>query len=148
MTGGGLKNAAQIHSRLALSEAAGLLLIDVPEPLERLLAERRPPDAAPRIVEARGLRSVKERYPAIVLWRENRVGSESVLQAAVKRLEPGGVLWVVTAIRKVMGPETPAVHRLGVEGLRKVLEPAGLSHDREVRLSAWHVAHRFSSRER
>ena len=145
MTGGGLRNPGELAARLALGDSAELLLVDVPEPLERLLAGSRGTDRGPRTVEARALRSVKERFDAIVLWRESRVGSRSVLELAARRLAPGGVLWVVVAMRKVTGPETPAAHRLEVSDLRKALAPEGLADDREVRVSAWHIGYRFTS---
>jgi hypothetical protein len=65
----------------------------------------------------------------------------------VKRLEPNGRLWVVTAMRKVQGPKTPAAHRLEAGDLTKAFAKEGLAFDREARLSAWHVAYRFARRE-
>ena len=47
-------------------------------------------------------------------------------------------------MRKVRGPTTPAVHRLELSDLVKGLGKAGLVRDREVRVSAWHVAYRFA----
>jgi hypothetical protein len=147
LTGAELKNAPELAARLALADARELLLIDVPESLERLLAASRPPDALPRTVASRALRSVKQRFDAIVLWREDRAGSRSVFDSTVKRLEPDGVLWVVIASRKVIGPETPAARRLGAGDLARAFAPAGLGEDMKVRVSAWHVAHRFGRRK-
>ena len=50
---------------------------------------------------------------------------------------------MVTALKKVRGPLTPAIHRLELSDLVKAFEKEGLTHDREVRVSAWHVAYRF-----
>jgi hypothetical protein len=70
-----------------------------------------------------------------------------VFDGAVKRLEPDGILWVVTASKKVRGPTTPAVHRLELSDLVKAFSKEGFTHDREFRVSAWHVAHRFTRRK-
>jgi len=59
------------------------------------------------------------------------------------RLEPGGALWIVTAMKKVRGPRTPAVHRLELSDLVKAFQKEGLAHDRDVRVTAWNVAYRF-----
>lgn len=143
MTGAELKNAPELARRLGLAGAPELLLIDVPDPLERLLAAERPAQAPPRSVAAHALRSVKARFGAVVLWREERAGSQAILQAAVKRLEENGVLWVVIANRKVIGPQTPARRRLDAGDLDRALNPEGFIEDGQVRVSAWHVAHRF-----
>lgn len=143
MTGSGLKNAPELASRLALARIADLLLIDVPDALEQVIMAERPPGASVRTVAARALRSVKQRYGGVVLWREDRVGSRSVLDATIKRLEPGGILWVVIANRKVVGPKTPAARRLDRGDLGRALEPAGFVAEGEVRVSAWHTALRF-----
>jgi len=66
-----------------------------------------------------------------------------VFDAALKKLAPEGRLWVVTALRKVSGPRTPAIHRMELGDLKKAFEKEGLVNDREARLSAWHVAYRF-----
>jgi hypothetical protein len=89
------------------------------------------------------MRSVKQRFDAILVWRENRVGSQAVLELAAQKLESGGVLWVITAMRKVIGPRTPAAHRIELADIKKLLEPKGLRHDREVRVTAWNVGYRF-----
>ena len=88
----------------------------------------------------RFLRSIKDEHDFILLWQESRVGSRAVLDVAFKRLAPGGRLWVVTALRKVVGPKTPAIHRIELADLKKAFAKGGLVHDREARLSAWHVA--------
>ena len=147
MSGIGLKNPAALPARLDLAGAARLLLVDAPEPLGDLLRASRAQGAETVAVEARALSGVKQVFDAVLLWREDRVGSRAVLENAVKRLEPGGILWVVTAMKKVRGPRTPAVHRLELDDLAKGLDRHGLSHDREVRVTSWHVAHRFVSRE-
>jgi hypothetical protein len=138
-----LKNPAELVTRLELAEPERLLLVDAPEELANLLEAAR---AGPKVtVRAEGdaLRAVKETFPAVLVWREHRGGSHAVLDGAVKKLEPGGALWVVTALRKVRGPSTPAVHRLERADLVKAFEKEGLSNDREVRVTAWHVGFRF-----
>ena len=146
MTGIALKNPSALPARLDLERAARLLLVDAPAALADLLAQSRSTDLETRIVEARALSTVKETFDSVLLWREDRVGSRSVLASVVRRVEPGGVLWVVTALRKVIGPRTPAVHRLDLTDLTKGLEPHGLSSDREVRITSWHTAYRFVRR--
>ena len=101
------------------------------------------PEQSLRSEEPRYVRSIKEKFDFILLWQESRVGSRAVFEAAVKQLEPGGRLWVVTALRKVSGPRTPAIHRIELEDLKKGFAKDGLVYDREARLSAWHVAYRF-----
>jgi hypothetical protein len=141
-----LKNPARLTERLAVSDAEDLLLVDVPEPLADLLSASARPEGSVSRADSRSLRSVKQRFPAIVLWREDRVGSQAVLDGVVKRLADGGVLWVVIALRKVTGPSTPAAHRLELSDLERAFGKEGLTPDREVRVSAWHVAHRFLKR--
>lgn len=104
------------------------------------------PEQSIRSAEGRTVRSVKEAFDLILLWQESRVGSRAVFDAALKRLAPGGRLWVVTALRKVSGPRTPAIHRIELSDLKKAFEKNGLVNDREARLSAWHVAYRFVER--
>jgi hypothetical protein len=138
-----LKNPAELVARLELAESDRLLLVDAPEELAKLLEAAR---EGPKVtVRAAGdaLRAVKETFGAVLVWREHRGGSRAVLDGAVKKLEPGGALWVVTALRKVRGPSTPAVHRLERPDLVKAFEKEGLSNDREVRVTAWHVGFRF-----
>jgi len=79
------------------------------------------------------------------VWQESRIGAQAVLATALKRLEPGGFLWVATALRKVSGPKTPGLHRLDLVDLEKAFARSGLVRDREARLSAWHVAYGFAA---
>lgn len=139
-----LKNPSELVGRIGLAPHASLLLIDVPEPLERLLAASRSADAPLESIPESRLRSVKTEFDAVLLWRESRVGSREVLAATLKRLGPAGVLWVVTALRKVSGPRTPAAHRLDLADLEKAFASHGLRRDAEVRFSAWHVGYRFA----
>jgi uncharacterized protein (DUF885 family) len=138
-----LRGAAEIASRLEVAAAGRILLVEAPEELANAITASISPEQSLRTAEARTLRSVKEPFDLILLWLESRVGSRAVLDAAVKRLAPDGKLWVATALRKVTGPKTPAIHRLDLEDLKKAFEKPGLVADREARLSAWHVAHRF-----
>jgi len=117
--------------------------VDAPATLAELLRASRPTESETRDVEGRSLATVKEAFDAILLWREDRVGSRAIMEQTVKRLAPGGALWIVTALRKVMGPKTPAAHRLELSDLSKGLAHHGLANDREVRITAWHVAYRF-----
>jgi hypothetical protein len=87
---------------------------------------------------------VKDSFALVLVWQESRVGSQAVLEAARKRVAPEGLLWIATALRKVSGPKTQAIHRLDVADLEKAFAKSGLTRDREVRLSAWHVAYRFA----
>jgi hypothetical protein len=138
-----LKNPADLVARLELVEPERVLLIDSPAELTSLVEGAR---AAPRTTttgSSEALRTVKESFDAILVWREDRGGSRSILDGAVKRLEKGGAIWVVTALRKVRGPTTPAVHRIELSDLVKGFAKEGLLHDREVRVSAWNVAYRF-----
>ncbi len=146
MSGLALKNPAELPARLDLGGTESLLLVDAPESLADLLAASRGLKAETVLAEERALSGVKETFRAVLLWREDRVGSRVALENAIKRLHPGGVLWVVIAMKKVRGPRTPAVHRLELDDLAKGLDRHGLSHDREVRITSWHVAHRFTSR--
>jgi hypothetical protein len=143
MSGAALKNPAELPSRLGLTGPAALLIVDAPDELGDLLRSSRPKEAETILVESRELSGVKQRFDAILLWREDRIGSRAALESAVKRLEPPGVLWVVTAMKKVRGPRTPAVHRLELPDLVKGLVRSGLVHDDDVRVTSWHVAHRF-----
>ncbi len=143
MTGIALKNPSALPARLDIERAKRLLLVDAPAALADLLAQSRSMELETRVVESRALATVKEAFDSVLLWREDRVGSRSVLESVVRRLEPGGVLWVVTALRKVIGPRTPAVHRLELSDLTKGLERHELSNDREVRVTSWHTAYRF-----
>lgn len=138
-----MKNPGDLVARLELDRPERVLVIDAPEPLSDLLRRARSEPLLTREITGDAIRSVKETFHAILVWREDRAGSRAVFDGAVKRLEPGGVVWAVTAMRKVRGPTTPAVHRLELSDLVKGLGKAGLVHDREVRVSAWHVAYRF-----
>lgn len=128
---------------MELAEPDRLLLIDPPEELVRLLEGARPEPKRALETSGDAIRAVKETFDAVLVWREHRGGSRAVFEGAVKRLEPGGALWVVTALKKVRGPLTPAVHRLELSDLVKAFSKDGLAHDREVRVSAWHVGYRF-----
>lgn len=130
-------------NRLALSEAETLLLVDAPPSLRELLDSERPKDRPARAIAGKAIRSVKETFDAILVWREDREGSRSLLDQLVKRLSPGGILWVVTAKRKVMGPKTPAARRIELPDLVKAFSKQGLAQDREAKVSAWNVAYRF-----
>lgn len=139
-----LKNPAELAARLGLAPVRRLLLVDAPPELVDLVSSARDPESdSPELAEADRLRPVKKTFDGILLWREDRVGSQSVLETLARKLEPGGRLWVVTAMRKVTGPRTPAIHRLGLADLTRILEKAGLTHDLEVRVSSWHVGYRF-----
>jgi hypothetical protein len=138
-----LRGRAEIVERLELSAASRALLVDAPAELEEVLRAEASPGLEIQSVEARSIRAVKDTFDLILLWHESRVGSRALFEAAVKRLVPGGRLWVVTAMRKVQGPRTPAIHRLERADLEKAFAKPGLKGDREARLSAWHVAYRF-----
>lgn len=141
-----LRGAAEIATRLELAAADSILLVEAPPEFEAVVAGAVSPAQAVRSVEGRSIRSVKHRFPLILVWQESRVGAQAVLETARKRLAPDGFLWVATALRKVSGPKTPAVHRLDLVDLEKAFAKSGLVRDREVRLSAWHVAYRFAPR--
>jgi len=138
-----LRGPAEIAERLGFSRAASALLVETPETLRDALASTASSDQTIVSVNSRSLRSVKDHFDLILLWQESRVGSRASLGAAVKRLAPGGRLWVATALKKVIGPRTPAVHRLEREDLEKALEKEGMVREGEARLSAWHVAYGF-----
>lgn len=143
MTFPALKNPGELVGRLELDRPKTLLLIDVPEPVAELVRRARAEREA-RESTGDAIRAVKETFDAVLVWREDRAGSRAVFDGALKRLAPDGVVWAVTAMRKVRGPTTPAVHRLELSDLVKGLGKAGLANDREVRVSAWHVAYRFT----
>ena len=147
MSGFTLKNPAELPARLELARSGSLLLVDAPQVLADLLLAWREKEAETVLAEARALSGIKQTFEAVLLWREDRIGSRAALEKAVRRLEPGGVLWVVTAMKKVRGPRTPAAHRLELSDLAKGLERHGLVNDREVRMTSWHAAFRFASRE-
>jgi hypothetical protein len=139
-----LRGRDEILDRLDVVAARNLLLVDAPPAVATLLADGLRPAQLLTPVEARAIRSVKGSFDWILLWLESRIGSRAVIDAAVKRLEHEGRLWVVTALKKVQGPRTPAAHRLEAGDLEKAFAKEGLAGGREARLSAWHVAHRFT----
>lgn len=138
------RGQAEIAGRLELSAAKRILLVEAPRELEAIVLASGVEGQDVRSIEARAIRSVKEPADFILVWQESRVGSRAVFEAALKRLEPGGRLWVVTALKKVSGPRTPAIRRLEAEDLRKAFAKSGLTCDREARLSAWHKGYRFA----
>ena len=140
-----LRGGAEIAGRLGLASAESILLVEPPPEFEKVVQEAAAPGQNVRCTEGRTLRSVKERFDLIVVWQESRVGSRAVLDVAVKRLAPGGRLWVATALKKVSGPKTPAIHRLELADLKKAFEKSGLTSAGEARLSAWHVAYAFAA---
>ena len=125
---------------MELAHPDRLLLVDPPRELARLFEEARGEERPTLDVTGDAIRSVKESFGAVLVWREHRGGSRAIFDGALKRLAPGGPLWVVTALKKVRGPVTPAVHRLELSDLVKAFEKEGFTHDREVRVSAWHTA--------
>jgi len=142
-----LKNPAELPARMGLDTPERVLLVDSPEELTARLAASRPAPKATVETSGSAIRSVKDLFDAVLVWREDRGGSRSIFDGALKRLDPGGALWVVTALKKVRGPLTPAIHRLELSDLLKAFEKEGLTHDRDVRVSAWHVAYRFVRRK-
>jgi hypothetical protein len=138
-----LRSTAEIVGRLEWPAATRPLLVDVPPELEKILTQSAASNAPIESAAAGAIRSIKESFDFILLWQEDRVGSQAILAATLKRLLPGGRLWIATAMKKVQGPRTPAVHRLGLEDLRKAFTKDGMVCDREMRLSAWHMAYRF-----
>jgi len=141
-----LRGAAEIASRLELAAADAILLVEPPAEVEAVVAGALADGQMLRTVDARAIRSVKDRFALVLVWQESRVGSQAVLEGASKRVAPEGFLWVATALRKVSGPKTPAIHRLELADLEKAFSKSGLVRDREVRLSAWHVAYRFAAK--
>ena len=139
-----LRGRAEILDRLEVAAARHLLLVDAPAAVAELLAGGLTEAQSLTPVEARAIRSVKDSFDWMLLWQESRIGSRAVIDAALKRLEPRGRIWVVTALRKVQGPRTPAAHRLEPGDLDTAFAKEGLKGGREARLSAWHVAHRFT----
>lgn len=147
MSGAALKNPAELPARLELASAGSLLLVDAPPALAEVLLAARPEGSPTVLAESEKFSGVKEIFDSILLWREDRVGSRSVLDTVVRRLKPAGALWIVIAMKKVRGPKTAAAHRLELPDLVKGMEKHGLSSDKEVRMTSWHVAYRFVSRE-
>jgi hypothetical protein len=139
-----LRGRAEIIERLDIAASTRVLLVDVPPELEEILREAPPAGREFQTVEARKIRSVKETFDLMILWHESRVGSRALFEGALKRLAPDGRIWVITAMRKVQGSRTPAIHRIEAADLEKAFAKSGLKRDREARLSAWHVAYRFA----
>jgi hypothetical protein len=142
-----LKNPAELAGRLALRDSRRLLLVDAPPSLEELLSREAPSGSSIASIPADAIRSVKQSFDAILAWREDRVGSRAFFETLLKRLDLSATLWIVTAMKKVTGPQTPAARRLELSDLVKAFSGAGFRHDREVRVSAWHVAYRFVRRK-
>jgi hypothetical protein len=137
------RSSAEILGKLELSSATSALFVGAPPELDAIVA-RALDLAVPIQSVAEGMaRSVKDRFDFILLWQESRIGSRAALEEALKRLLPGGRIWVVTARRKVQGPRTPAAHRLELEDLVKAFAKGGMVCDREARVSAWHTAYGF-----
>ena len=139
-----LRSPAEILSRLEVASAKRLLLVECPPELAALLRGGAAEGAEIREVAGSAIRSVKDSWDLVLVFQESRVGSRAAIDGAVKRLEPGGRIWVATAMRKVQGPRTPAAHRLEAADLEKAFEKTDLRRDREARISAWHVAYGFS----
>lgn len=142
-----LKNPAELAARLELDAPDRLLLVDAPESMVELAHGARDGKDETRPVDGKAIRAVKEQFDGVLVWREDRVGSQSILQAIAKRTESGGAVWAVVPIRKAMGLSTPAAHRLTLEDLVRAFPPADWTRDREVRVSAWHVGYRFRRRK-
>ena len=138
-----LRNPSEISSRLAIPTATHILLIECPPELAAVVRAAAAPEAEVSEVEARYVRSAKDPSDWILVFQESRVGSRAVLDAAAKRLQPGGYLWVVTAMRKVQGPKTAAAHRLESADLDKAFEKTDLRRAGEAKLGGWHVAYGF-----
>jgi hypothetical protein len=138
-----LKNPSELAARLGLSAFDRVLLVDAPESMAELARACRDEKTETRAVEGKAIRTVKESHDGVLLWREDRVGSQALLEAIAKRTQPGGTLWAVVPIRKAMGLSTPAAHRLTFDDLVRAFPPAAWKPDGEVRVSAWHIAYRF-----
>ena len=143
-----LRNPAELATRLELNEPEHLLLVDLPDSLVALAASAREGRPAAETAQADRIRSVKRNFDGIVIWREERAGSQALLEHAMKRLDPGGSLWVIVALRKITGPKTPASHRLDRDDLVKAFAAEGRVPGREVRVTPWHVAYRLEPSRR
>jgi hypothetical protein len=137
------RSPAEIVGKLELSSATNALVVGAPPELDAIVAAGGAGAVPIRSAAAGTIRAVKDTFDFILLWQEDRVGSRAALDGALKRLIPGGRLWVVTAKKKVQGPRTPAAHRLEREDLVKAFAKDGMVCDREARLSAWHTAYGF-----
>lgn len=138
-----LRNPSEVASRLELASGRRLLVVDGPAALLALASAERGDALETRAVEGKAIRAVKDTYDAVLLWREERVGSQALLDAVAKRTEPGGAVWAVVPVRKVTGLATPAAHRLTLEDLARAFPAPGWTRDREARVTAWHVGYRF-----
>ena len=138
-----LRAPAEISSRLGIPSAQRILLVECPEELAAIVRAAAAPEAEVTQVEARYVRSAKDPADLILVFQESRVGSHAVLDAAAKRLLPGGHLWVVTAMRKVQGPKTAAAHRLESGDLDKAFLKTDLRRAGEAKVGGWHVAYGF-----
>jgi hypothetical protein len=142
------RSPAEIASRLEIPRATRILLVECPEELAAIVRGAAAPEAEVSEIEGRYVRSAKDPSDLILVFQESRVGSRAVLEAAVKRLAPGGRIWIVTAMRKVQGPRVAAAHRLESGDLDKAFAKTDLRRDGEARISAWHVAYGFSRGEK
>lgn len=138
-----LRNPAELASRLELQAPERLLLVDLPDSLVALAALAREGRPAASTAQGDRIRSVKDNFDGIVIWREERAGSQALLEHAAKRLDAGGSLWVIVALRKITGLKTPASHRLDRDDLVKAFAPQNRVPGREVRVTPWHVAYRL-----
>ena len=141
-----LKSPLELAGRLDLASAERMLLVDAPDSLREAALRVREGKSETRLVEGRAIRTVKDAYDAILLWREERVGSQSLLEGVARRVEPGGFVWAIVALKKVTGVATPGAHRLDLQDLLKAFPATNWSRDREARVSAWHVGYRFVRR--
>src|ERR1700693_1869593 len=122
MSGTALKNPSELPARLGLERPERVLLVDAPSALADLLRASRPKKSETLQVEALALATVKEPFDAILLWREDRVGSRSVMEQTGKRVAPGG------RSRTTRGRAPPA-----------------RAKDPEARTPAWPGPYRFTS---
>jgi hypothetical protein len=143
-----LRNPAELVSRLELAAPERLLLVDLPDSLVALAAAARQGRPPAETAQADRIRSVKQNFDVILIWREERAGSQALLEHAMKRLDPGGSLWVIVALRKITGPKTPASHRLDRDDLVKAFAAQNRVPGREVRVTPWHVAYRIEQSRR
>jgi hypothetical protein len=143
-----LRNPAELATRLELNEPERLLLVDVPDSLVEIAASARAGRPPAETAQGDRIRSVKQNFDGILIWREERAGSQALLEHAMKRLDPGGSLWVIIALRKITGPKTPASHRLDRDDLVKAFAAQGRVPGREVRVTPWHVAYRIEQPRR
>ena len=140
-----LRNPAELATRLELNLPERLLLVDLPDSLVTLAASARAGRSPAETARADRIRSVKQTFDGIVIWREERAGSQALLEHAMKRLEPGGSLWVIIGLRKITGLKTPASHRLDRDDLVKAFAAQGRAPGREVRVTPWHAAYRLET---